>query len=266
MDTSRHAGKNVLITGGGSGFGRATALRFAREGAGAIYLVDRDPGRLDQVAAEVEALGTRAGKIQADLGEIADCDRAVREARADGGRLDVAISNAATWTEAPFLELADEALLRVMAVNLTASFVIGQRAARAMVEQGDGGVILYTTSISSLGGSPGSAHYNASKAGVANLVKTMALELAREGIRVNSVSPGPSDTQASVELVGEEQMEEWRRDGLSIVPLGRLGAADDIAAAFSFLASDEAAYVTGIDLVVDGGLSANAYSLPEASV
>ena len=151
----------------------------------------------------------------------------------------------------------------MIAVNLTASFAVGQRAARAMVETGRGGVILFTASISSLGGSPEFSHYNAAKAGIANLVKTMSLELVKHGIRVNCVSPGPSDTQQSVDLVGEELMEKWRREGFPVVPMGRLGKPEDMAAAFSFLASDDAAYITGVNLVVDGGLTAHAYSVPE---
>ena len=263
MDESRHAGKIVLVTGGGSGIGRATALRFAQEGAERVYVVDRFQDRLDQVAAELAALGTHPGTIQAELSRVEECDRAVHEACEDAGRLDVVVSNAAAWTQEPFLELKDESWARVIAVNLTASFVVGQRAARCMVASGRGGVILYTTSISSLGGSPEFSHYNAAKAGTANLVKTMALELVKHGIRVNCVSPGPSDTQQSVDLVGEELMEKWRREGFPVVPMGRLGSAEDMAAAFSFLASDDAAYVTGVNLVVDGGLTAHAYSVPE---
>ena len=259
----RHNGKVVLITGGGSGFGRAIALRFAAEGAEKVFLVDRLPERLETVAAELQAAGASVGTIVAELSAVKECDRAVREAYEAAGRLDVAISNAAAWTKEPFLEMKDESWLKVIAVNLTASFVIGQRAARAMVEQGSGGVILYTASISSLGGSPDFCHYNAAKAATANLVKTMALELVSHGIRVNCISPGPSDTQQSVDLVGEELMDTWRREGFSVVPMGRLGSVDDMAAAFSFLASDEAAYITGVNLVVDGGLTAHAYTVPE---
>jgi 3-oxoacyl-[acyl-carrier protein] reductase len=260
----RHAGKVVFVTGGGSGFGRETALRFAREGAERVYIVDRIQERLDRVAAEIEATGAVAGAINADLSEISGCDRAVREAYEDAGRLDVAISNAAAWTEEPFLEMKDESWQRVIAVNLTASFAIGQRAARAMVETGRGGVILFTASISSLGGSPKFGNYNAAKAATVNLAQTMALELVEHGIRVNCVSPGPSDTQQSVDLVGEELMDKWRREGFPVVPMGRLGSVADMAAAFSFLASDDAAYITGVNLVVDGGLTSHAYSVPES--
>jgi 3-oxoacyl-[acyl-carrier protein] reductase len=263
MDSERHRGKVVLVTGGGSGMGRETALRFAREGAERIYLVDHFADRLDRVAAELRELGVHAGPIEAELAEVAECDRAVREAYEDAGRLDVVISNAAAWTEEPFLELKDESWQKVIAVILTASFVVGQRAARAMVEQGNGGSILYTASISALGASPLFAAYSAAKAGVVNLVKCMAIELVGHGIRVNSISPGPTDTQQSVDLVGEEQMQRWREEGFPVVPIGRLGYASDMAAAFSFLASEDAAYITGVNLVIDGGLTAHAYSVPE---
>jgi NAD(P)-dependent dehydrogenase (short-subunit alcohol dehydrogenase family) len=264
MDTERHRGKVVFITGGGSGFGRASALRFAREGAERIYIVDRRADRLETVAAELRQLGTHVGTIEAELAEMAECDRAIGEAYRDAGRIDVAISNAAAWTEETFLDLKDESWQRVIAVDLTAGFVIGQRAARAMVETNTAGVILYTASISSLGASTLFAHYSAAKAAIVNLVKTMAIELAPHGIRVNAVSPGPSDTQQSVDIVGEETMSKFR-ESFPIVPLGRLGQPEDIAAAFSYLASDDAAYVSGTNLIVDGALTAHAYSIPEVA-
>jgi meso-butanediol dehydrogenase / (S,S)-butanediol dehydrogenase / diacetyl reductase len=238
-------------------------LRFAEEGADHVLLVDRLEDRLARVGAEIEELGARVTTIPAELGEIRGAHEAVRTAVAAAGRLDVVISNAAAWTKEPFLDLADDSWSRVIAVNLTASFVVGQRAAKAMVANGRGGVILYTASISSLGGSPEFSHYNAAKAGLANLAKTMALELVGYGIRVNCVSPGPSDTQQSTDIVGEALMETWRREGFPVVPMGRLGAPEEMAAAFSFLASDDAEYITGINLVVDGGLTAHAYSVPE---
>lgn len=263
-NSARHTGKAVLVTGGGSGIGRATALRFASEGAEHVTVVDRFEDRLAQVAGEIEARGAGVATVETDLGEIAGCETAVRDALAAAGRIDVVVSNAAAWTQEPFLAMEDDSWLRVVSVNLTASYAVGQRAARAMVEAGRGGVILFTASISSLGGSPGFAHYNASKAGIANLVKTMALELVSSGIRVNCVSPGPSDTQQSVDLVGTELMDKWRNEGFPVVPMGRLGSPDDMAAAFSFLASDDASYITGVNLVVDGGVTAHSYSVPRS--
>jgi NAD(P)-dependent dehydrogenase (short-subunit alcohol dehydrogenase family) len=262
MDSTRHDGKAVLITGGGSGMGRETALRFAREGAERIYLVDHFGDRLERVTGEVREVGARAVGIEAELAEPAECARVVREAHADAGRLDVVISNAAAWTEEPFLEMRLESWQKVIGVNLTASFVVGQEAARAMVADGRPGAIQYTISVSALGASTDFAHYSAAKAGTANLVTTMAIELAPHGIRVNGISPGPTDTQQSVDLVGEDRMERFRQS-FPIVPLGRLGYAADMAAAHSFLASEDAAYITGVNLVVDGGLTAHAYSVPE---
>jgi NAD(P)-dependent dehydrogenase (short-subunit alcohol dehydrogenase family) len=261
MDARRHAGKRILITGGGSGFGRATALRFASEGAEHITIVDYQQDRLDRTVPEIVAAGARATGVDADLSTIAGCEEAVRAGVAAMGGLDVCVSNAAAWTDEPFIDMRDESWNRVLAVNLTASFAIGQRAARAM-RDGGGGVILYTASVSSLGAGVGFAHYCATKAAIANLVKTMAIELVDHGIRVNCVSPGPADTQQSVDLVGEELMQKWRTEGFPVVPMKRLAAAEDIAAAFSYLASDDAAYVTGINLVVDGGLTAHTYSVP----
>lgn len=264
MDGQRHAGRAVLVTGAGSGIGRATALRFAEEGAEGVVIVDRFQDRLDAVASELSERGTKVGTVCCDLYDMSEADRAVREAVDQLGRVDVAVSNAAAWTEEPFLDLRDESWLRVIGVNLTAGFVIGQRAARSMVSAGRGGAIQYTASISSLGGSPMFSHYNAAKAGLANLVKTMSLELVGHGIRVNAVSPGPADTQQSVDIVGEELMDKWRREGFPVVPMGRLGSPEDMAAAHSFLASDDASYITGVNLVVDGGLTAHAYSVPES--
>jgi NAD(P)-dependent dehydrogenase (short-subunit alcohol dehydrogenase family) len=260
----RHSGKVVLVTGGGSGIGRATALRFATEGAPAVYVVDHIQDRAEQTAGQLAELGVQTKGIHAELAERAGCHQAVDEVIADAGRIDVAVSNAAAWTEEPFLEMKDESWCKVIDVNLTAYFRVAQRAAQAMVAAGNGGVILFTASVSSLGASPEFAHYSAAKAGVANLAQTMAIELAQHGIRVNAVSPGPADTQQSVDLVGEDLMNKWRRDGFPVSPLNRLASAEDIAAAFSYLASDDASYVTGVNLVVDGGITAHAYSVPES--
>lgn len=260
MDKQRHTGKTVLVTGAGSGFGRATAHRFAMEGAQRIFLADHFQDRLDRVAGELRSLGAEPVSLLAEIGHAAECQRVIAAAAAEG-RLDVMISNAAAWTQEPFLEMRLESWHKVIAVNLTASFVLGQAAAREMVKTGAGGVILFTSSIVSLGGSPNFVHYNASKAAIANLVQTMAIELAKYRIRVNCVSPGPGDTQQSLDIVGEELMKKFR-ENFPVVPMGRLAAPADIAAAFSYLASDEAAYVTGHNLVVDGGLTAHAYTVP----
>jgi len=262
MAEGRLNGKNAIVTGGGSGFGRATAHRFIKEGASNVFLVDRRPERLEKVQKEIADLGGRATTIEADLAIAEDCARVIATANKTDGRIDILVSNAAAWTEEPFLEMKKESWDKVIAVNLTASFLLGQGAARVMKDHG-GGVILYTASISSLGASVDFTHYGVTKAGIVNLVQNMAIELAPYNIRVNCISPGPADTQQSLDIVGAETMEKFRKD-FAVVPLGRrLARPEEIAAAYAFLASDDASYITGHNLIVDGGLTAHAYSIPE---
>lgn len=259
----RHVEKNVFVTGAGRGFGRATALGFAREGAGTLYLVDRTKSDLETVAADVESLGRRAVQIHADLGSIEGCDAAVEAAGKDGDGIDVAVINHAYIAQkTPFLELDDAEWSRELSINLTAYYVLAQRVAREMSNHGRGGSILFTSSVNSLGAGSGFAPYCVCKAGLVSLSQVMAIELARHRIRVNCVSPGPGDTPRSEEAVGTEKMEELRR-GFAAVPLNKLVTPEEVAGAFLFLASDEAGSITGHNLVVDGGLSARIYELPD---
>lgn len=263
MSRRRFEGKNVLVTGAGSGFGRRTALRFAEEGARNLYLVDYKQERLDEVAPEVEELGANAVKINTDLGVMENCADAVARALDVDPKLDVLVSNAAAWVDEEFIDHSDESWRRVLSVNLDAYYVLGNRAARAMRDTG-GGVILFTSSISALGHGRGFTAYSTAKAGLVALAKAIAVECAPYNIRCNCVAPGPADTQQSVDLVGEELMEKWRREGFPVVPMNRLASDEDIANAFLYLASDEAKYVSGINLIVDGGLTAQVYDVPES--
>jgi NAD(P)-dependent dehydrogenase (short-subunit alcohol dehydrogenase family) len=247
--------KNVFITGAGSGIGRATALKFAERGAGNVYLIDIREDRLERVAAEVESLGATPVPIKCDLLDMADCHRAVDMALAISSRLDIMVSNAAPPPmPAPFLDMPDSVWLKDINGILNASFVMGQRAARSMAKSGTGGSILYTISVNAAGAAPDFAAYCAAKGGQVALVKVMAVELAPFNIRVNGVSPGPTDTERGVEFLGEERMNILRQS-YPAVPLGRLATPEDVANAFVYLASDAASYVTGINLIVDGGLS-----------
>jgi 3(or 17)beta-hydroxysteroid dehydrogenase len=258
----RFEGKNVFVTGAGSGFGRRTAERFAEEGAANIYLVDRQQDRLDATVPLIAGHGANPVPINTDLGSMENCVTAVEQALEVDGRLDILISNAAAWVDVPFVDMTLEQWRRVLSVNLDAYFALALRAANAMKETG-GGVILFTSSISSLGHGRGFTAYCVAKAGLVSLAKAIAVECAPYGIRCNCVSPGPADTQQSVDLAGEELMEKWRRDGFPVVPMNRLATADDIAGAFLYLASDDAKYVSGANLVVDGGLTAQVYDVPE---
>lgn len=260
---SRFAGKNVFVTGAGSGFGQRTAELFATEGANNVYLVDRLQERLDITAERVRAAGANPVSICCDLGEMSNCQAAVDQALAVDPKLDVMISNAAAWADEHFLDITLESWRDVLSVNLDAYFVLGQRAAQAMKGTG-GGVILFTSSISSLGHGRGFTSYAVAKAGLVSLAKAIAVECAPFNIRCNCVSPGPADTQQSVDLTSEALMNKWRTEGFPVVPLNRLASVDDIANAFLYLASDAAKYVSGINLIVDGALTAQTYDVPES--
>ncbi len=259
----RFEGKNVFITGAGSGFGRRTAERFAEEGANNIYLVDYKQDRLDATAPVITRLGANPILINTDLGSMENCVAAVEQALQVDPRLDVLISNAAAWVDVPFVDMNLDQWRRVLSVNLDAYYALALRGANAMKETG-GGVILFTSSISSLGHGRGFTAYCVAKAALVSLAKAIAVECAPYGIRCNCVSPGPADTQQSVDLAGEELMEKWRREGFPAVPMNRLAAVDDIAGAFMYLASDDAKYVSGANLVVDGALTAQVYDVPES--
>ena len=261
--SARFTGKNVLITGAGSGFGRRTAERFASEGAANLYLVDRRPERLEAVADVIGELGANPVPICVDLGETAGCESAMDQALTVDPRLDALISNAAAWVQTPFIEMGQDDWRRVMSVNLDAYFTLSQRAAQAMKETG-GGVILFTSSISALGHGRNFTAYCVAKAAIISLAKAIAVELAPWKIRANCVSPGPADTQQSVDIAGEELMNKWRAEGFPVVPMNRLAAVDDIASAFLYLASDDARYVSGVNLVVDGAYTAQVYDLPRS--
>lgn len=253
----------MFVTGAGSGFGRRTAELFATEGANNVYLVDYNQDRLDAVVPVIAELGASPHAINTDLGIMDNCAAAIADALAIEPKLDVMVSNAAAWVEVPFIDLDDHDWRHVLSVNLDAYYVLGQRAARAMRDTG-GGVILFTSSVASLGHGRDFAPYCVAKAGLVALTKAIAVECAPYGIRCNSVAPGPADTQQSVDLVGEELMDKWRAEGFPLVPMNRLADTDDIARAFLFLASDDAKYISGINLVVDGALTAQTYDVPDS--
>lgn len=263
MTGLRLAGKSAVITGGGSGFGRATAIRFVEEGATRIVVADIRQSAAESVTAEIEAMGATALPIASDVGKIEECERLVSETLSFGnGKIDIVVSNAAAFDAGhPFLEYPDDVWFRDIAVNLNASYILGQRFARSMSETG-GGSILYTTSINAAGAGAGFASYVATKAAIVGLIKVMSVELAKYNIRVNGVGPGPADTPRSVQLVGEETMEEFRKK-FPAVPMNRLASADDIANAFLFLASDESSYITGQNIMVCGGITSYVYNVPE---
>jgi len=235
--------KRVLITGGAGGIGTATAARFLEEGSHVVVL-DHDQAALERLTRALPALG---GAIRADVSQPGEVDRAFTELDDLLGGLDVLINNAGISLRHRFLDISPQEWREVMAVNLNGLFFVAQAAARRMLS-GASGVILNMGSTNGLMGYPYYADYNASKAGVIELTRSMALELGPQ-VRVNAVCPGFILTP----MQEAEYTPEMRRAFASKVPLDRLGRPEDVAALFAFLASDDASFITGGCFVIDGG-------------
>ncbi len=238
--------KRVVVTGGASGIGAATAARFLEEGAKVVVL-DCDARGRDRVARELPAL---AGVVAADVTLLPQVQRAFAEAIELMGAVDVVINNAGISIRHPFLEITPEEWGRVLAVNLTGVFHVGQVAARHM-HAGAGGVILNTASTNGIVGYPHYADYNASKAGVIELTRSMALELAPR-IRVNAVAPGYVLTPMQRAEYTDAMLDEVNRK----IPLGRHARPEEVAALFAFLASDDASFLSGHVYTIDGAETA----------
>jgi NAD(P)-dependent dehydrogenase (short-subunit alcohol dehydrogenase family) len=250
----RFEGKTVLVTGAGRGIGRAIAIRFASEGAD-VLCVGRTREPLEETAAACASAWVTTG----DVSRSDDVDRVVSEALDRWERIDILVNNAGIDDETPFLDMIEEDWDAVIATNLKGVFLMSQRVARSMRDAG-GGVILHNISIDASGGDGTFASYNASKAALLGLNRTMALELAEHGIRVNGVSPGFTHTDMTEKAVGPELM-EYLNGSFARVPMKRLVKPEEIAAAFAFLASDDASAITGQNLTVDCGLTANWFIL-----
>jgi 3-oxoacyl-[acyl-carrier protein] reductase len=244
----------AVITGAGSGIGRASALEFAREGA-SVVVADVHAPSVEDTAGQVRALGGQAEAIRVDVTRYEDVDQMMHTAVDRFGRLDVVFNNAGLpQSFTPFEESTDELYDRIFNVNVKGVFY-GCRAAVPMLKA-RGGVILNTASTAGIRPRPGLAVYNASKAAVINLTKTLAVELAPHRIRVVSICPVATDTPMLPSFIGVPQganEDEGRRRFIATIPWGRLNRPEDIARAAVFLASPEAEMVTGTAFEVDGG-------------
>jgi NAD(P)-dependent dehydrogenase (short-subunit alcohol dehydrogenase family) len=244
-------GKGVLIVGGTSGIGLATARRFLEEGS-RVFVAGIDETELKDTLGALQPLGAIEG-IVGDVGDEAAVDAIVAAATASLGRIDVLINNAGTAHKALFLETETDAWDRTIAVNLRGMFLVARAVGRLMAADGAGGAIVNMASTNALGGEERYTAYNASKGGVLQLTRTMAVELGADVIRVNCLCPGFIDTPLNRDLEDESFISAYERDH---IPLGRRGQPEEVAAAYAFLASDEASFIHGAALVIDGGQTA----------
>jgi meso-butanediol dehydrogenase / (S,S)-butanediol dehydrogenase / diacetyl reductase len=256
--TGRFAGRHVIVTGGGRGIGQATARAFAAEGA-KVLVLGRTVTDLEETVRQITGDGGQAWLARCDVSDEAQVEDAVRAAAERWDRIDVLVNNAGIDDDTPFLDINRARWRAVIDTNLTGAFLMAQAVARRMAQTG-GGVILHTASIDASGGDGPYAAYNASKAGLLGLNRTMALELAAQNIRSNCVSPGFTHTAMTEQAVGPKLL-GYLNGSFARVPMKRLVRTDEVAQAFLFLASDHASAITGIDLRVDAGLTANWYIL-----
>jgi NAD(P)-dependent dehydrogenase (short-subunit alcohol dehydrogenase family) len=249
IHSTRHAGKVALITGGSSGLGLATAQRLVQEGAAAVYITGRRQVELDAAVADI---GEKAVAIRGDIAVAADLDRMFSTIRETHGRLDILFANAGGGEFSPLEAITEAQFDKYFDINVKGTLFTVQKALPLMKP---GAAIVITGSITSIKGAPAFGVYAATKAALRSFTRTWASDLKGSGIRVNIVAPGTVVTPAYKNELGmtDEQIAQSEVLAAAITPLGRTGTPDEIASAVSFLASDEASFITGVELFVDGG-------------
>ncbi|MCY1013683.1 SDR family oxidoreductase [Nannocystis pusilla] len=249
IHTTKHAGKVALITGGSTGLGLATAQRLVDEGAEHVYITGRRQSELD---AAVRQLGRKATGLRGDISVLADLDRVFADIGRGHGRLDILFANAGGGAFEPLGAVTEAVFDKYFGINVKGTLFTVQKALPLMSA---GAAIVVNGSMVSIKGVAAFGVYAATKAALRSFVRTWAVDLKGRGIRVNVVAPGTVVTPAYRSELGldEAQIEQFAAQAASVTPLGRVGTPDEIAKAVSFLASDDASYITGVELFVDGG-------------
>jgi len=242
--------KTVVVTGAGRGIGKAIAITLAKENYDVI-VNSRNPEHAHSVANEIKSHGKNAIGVGGDVAKEEDCKKIIEAAINQFNRIDVLVNNAGIQKPIPMNKISVEEWDKVMNVNLRGVFICSREAVKHMLKDG-GGSIINISSVHQVIPKPLYVHYASSKGGLNMLTKTMALELARHNIRVNAVAPGAVATDMNKEILdNQDKMKEVNE----LVPMGRIGKAEEVANAVIFLASDSASYITGTTLFVDGGLT-----------
>jgi NAD(P)-dependent dehydrogenase (short-subunit alcohol dehydrogenase family) len=254
MGEQRLKGKVAAVTGAGTGIGSGLALALAAAGADVAIAYHHSEAGAREIAAQIEGLGRRCQVVRADLEQAVAARRFLDTAVEAFGRLDVMVNNSGVTWPKPFLELDDKTWDRTFAINLRGMYVCTQQAARHMIRLGIRGRVINVSSVHAYAAMPGHAHYEGTKGGITMFTKGVAVDLAPYGITVNAVAPGAIEVEKN--LRRGEAWTERRAQIEQRIPLGRVGVPADVAPVVVFLASDEAAYVTGETILVDGGLIA----------
>ena len=242
--------KVAVITGSSRSIGRAIALGYGREGAKVVVNYRSDQGAADSAVAEIEAMGSEAIAVQADTSSSSDVAALMAAAVDRFGRIDILVNNAAILIRTHFLDIEESEWDRIMEVNLKGFFLCSQTAARQIVRQGDGGVIINMSSAGDTLAGKDLAHYCVAKGGVRMLTRQLAFELAPHGIRANAIAPGLIETDLNRADLAVREFREYR---LSMIPLGIIGVPEDIVGAAVFLASEDSRMATGSTIYLDAG-------------
>ncbi len=245
--------RGVIVTGGSTGIGLAVARRFARSGD-RVMITARSADALDTARSALAAEALEVVTAPGSVADLQDVRRVLDEAMERLGSVDVVVNNAGICHEAAVVDTDDETWYALVATNVSGVFLMSREAAKVMIEQGTGGVIINTSSVNSTMVEPLYVPYSATKAAVDAFTKGMALELAPFGIRVVGVRPGYIETPMIGKVLQDPAgADEWREAVSGVVPLGRMAYPEELAGTYLFLASDDASYITGTNVVVDGG-------------